>query len=292
MNPVIFSVIKLEVEMKAVTKSIIYILLLYWVLSVNVPASAQIPQTQSGSRIVFDRLNVEDGLSYPGINDMTQDEQGFIWIATSRGLNRYDGYNFRVYQHDRSDPTSISANHTEVVLQDNQNPDIFWVAADEGLNKFDRRSETFTWYLHDPDPSANSLGANNIYELLQTPDGNLWIGFQRAGLDRFDPDTETFTHYRNDPDDPDSLAGDSINRLYLAREGQFWVATRSNGLDLFDPQSETFTHYRNYPDNANSLSSDEVETIMQDAAGVYWIGTESDGLECARTRAIILSPRN
>jgi len=260
-----------------VFRSILLIVMLSLFLSVSLPASAQTSQPQGGERIVFEHLNTEDGLSYPGINDITQDDQGFIWIATSEGLNRYDGYEFKVYKHDRNDPTSISRNHVEVVIQDNQNLDIFWVGTEQGLNKFDRRTETFTWYLHDPD-DPNSVSLNDIRALAQTSDGILWIGTRNEGLDRFDPISGTFSHYRHNPDDHASLRTNSIRGLYLDRDGYLWVGGYSGGISRFDPETETFSHLLHDPDNPNSLPGDRVRAFFHDIDGTYWIGTSSNGL--------------
>ena len=235
--------------------------------------------------IVFDHIGVEDGLSYPGINGITQDDQGFLWIATSEGLNRYDGMAFKVYKHDPNDPTSLSRNQVEAVVQDNHNPDIFWVATEQGLNRFDRRTETFTWYLHDPaDP--DSLAGDNIYELVQTANGLLWVGTASAGLDRFDPATGIFTHFRHDPDDPASLSEDRVRLLYLDREERLWVSGVNGGISRFDPsinsgQASTtgsFTHLRPEEGNPNSLPDERVRAFAQARDGSYWVGTRSDGL--------------
>jgi len=263
--------------MKAIFKSVVLVFISFFVLSVSLPASAQTSQTLGSQHIFFERLNTEDGLSYPGINGITQDDQGFIWIATSEGLNRYDGYEFKVYKHDRNDPTSLSRNHTSAVLQDNQNPDIFWVATEQGLNKFDRRTETFTWYLNDPkDP--NSVALNNIRAISQTEDGILWVGTHNEGLDRFDPISETFSHYRHDPDDPGSLRTNSIRGLYLDCAGSLWVAGYSGGISRFDAETETFSHLLHNPDNPNSLPGDRVRAFFHDTDGTYWIGTSRNGL--------------
>jgi PAS domain S-box-containing protein len=247
------------------------------------PSAVQTKVAQGTSnRIVFDHLNTEDGLSYPGINDIIQDDVGFMWFATSEGLNRYDGLRFKVYKHDRRNPTTISRNHVEAIVQDNYNPDIFWIGTQHGLNKFDRRTETFTRYFHDPE-EANSLIGNNIYELVQDTAGQLWIGTEGSGLDCFDPVNETFVHYRHDPDDPQSLSHNGIMTLFLDRTDTLWVATLGGGLNRFDGESGgsdpgTFTRYMPDPDDPNGFSSLPIYAIVQDQAGNLWLAAHGDGL--------------
>lgn len=168
--------------------------------------------------IVFDHLTTEDGLSYPEVSSIIQDEMGFIWIATYEGLNRFDGYEFKVYKHDRTDLNSISRNHIYSMALDTQDPDIIWIGTQDGLNKFDRRTETFTRYLNDPN-DLNSLAQNNVTHLTQDSDGILWLGTADFGLERFDPVSETFTHYPHNPDDPSSLNNDSILKIFINRDG-------------------------------------------------------------------------
>ena len=231
----------------------------------------------AGGRIAFDHLNTKDGLSYPGMNDIIQDERGFMWFATSEGLNRYDGLRFKVYKHDRTVPTTISRNHVEAILQDNHNPDIFWIGTQHGFNKFDRRTETFTRYFHDPG-DANSLSGNNIYELVQDAAGMVWIGTEGCGLDCFDPVTETFAHYCHNPDDPQSLSNNSVNVLFWDRTETLWVATEGGGLNRFDRSSGTFTRYVQDPDDPNGFRTHPVKAMAQDQAGNFWLAVSGDGL--------------
>ncbi|MCP4658373.1 MAG: hypothetical protein GY856_23410, partial [bacterium] len=107
------------------------------------PLGAQTPATR------FEHLSVEDGLSHSAIHDIAQDRHGFLWLATRNGLNRYDGYRFRVFQHDPQDPTSLSHNVVEELWVDRRGE--LWVGTLDGLNRFDRAEERFIRYLHDPE---------------------------------------------------------------------------------------------------------------------------------------------
>ena len=74
----------------------------------------------AGPSVRFDRLTIEDGLSVNAINTIVQDNQGFLWFGTKDGLNRFDGYEFKVYRHNPQDPHSISDNWVYSLYQDNQ----------------------------------------------------------------------------------------------------------------------------------------------------------------------------
>jgi len=192
------------------------------------------------------------------------------------GLIRYDGYQFKVYQHDEADPNSLSDNRVQRIYEDPRG--IFWLATQEGgLNKFDPVLETFTHYRHNPaDPT--SLSEDDIRHLAVDPAGMIWLGTRRAGLNRFDPVSETVTRYRHDPADQTSLGNDRISALYVDRAGVLWVGSSNGGLQRFDPQSETFITYRHDPADPTSISDDTVKVLYEDAQGVLWVGTRDGGL--------------
>jgi len=77
-------------------------------------------QTSAG----FELISTAQGLSQGLINDMLQDKEGFIWIATKGGLNRYDGYTFKTFTTDPEDSNSICSNTVSNLLEDNKGKDM------------------------------------------------------------------------------------------------------------------------------------------------------------------------
>jgi streptogramin lyase len=102
-----------------------------------------------GEGLRFRRLSTDEGLSQTKITQIVQDDQGFIWFGTQYGLNRFDGYNFKVFLHDPTDPNSLSGVFANSVFKDRDGA--LWVGCDQFLNKFNRETETFTQY---PVPSS------------------------------------------------------------------------------------------------------------------------------------------
>jgi ligand-binding sensor domain-containing protein len=99
-------------------------------------------QKVEGNVTRFERLGLEHGLSQGCVNAVLQDSQGFLWIGTQDGLNKYDGYTFIAYRHDPTDPTSISTNVIHALLEDSEGD--LWLGTDRGLVRLDKRSEVFT----------------------------------------------------------------------------------------------------------------------------------------------------
>ena len=70
------------------------------------------------NEFAFKHLGVNDGLSHSQINYITKDSQGFMWFSTTYGLNRYDGYTFKVFMHNSKDPNSLPENSIKDVHED------------------------------------------------------------------------------------------------------------------------------------------------------------------------------
>jgi ligand-binding sensor domain-containing protein len=83
------------------SQSVIGLCVLMFALLFPFPAEAQV------ETIRFERLTVEDGLSQNAVLTIVQDHQGFLWFGTEDGLNKYDGYQFTVYQNAAEDPSSL-----------------------------------------------------------------------------------------------------------------------------------------------------------------------------------------
>ncbi|MBK9600612.1 MAG: hypothetical protein IPO36_02035 [Anaerolineales bacterium] len=103
-----------------------------------------------GSVVRFEHLTIEDGLSQNAGLAIFQDSRGYLWIGTQDGLNRYDGYGFKIYKHDPDDPNSLS--HNSILSMGEDKNGSLWIGTwGGGLNRYDPATETFTRYLTDPE---------------------------------------------------------------------------------------------------------------------------------------------
>ena len=183
---------------RAAGVAISFTLGLLWALAV--PASAEPVRP-----IRFDHLWLEQGLSQSGVMDVLQDRQGYIWLATEDGLNRFDGYSFSVLRRDPADARSLSHNFVWAVQEDADGG--LWVGTEGGLNRRAPGTTAFTRFRHDPrDPAT--VGSDFVWALLRDRSGVLWVGTKGGGLSRYDPARRTFTRYRHDAARADSLPHD------------------------------------------------------------------------------------
>jgi ligand-binding sensor domain-containing protein len=131
------------------------------------------PSYSQMGKIQFERISIESGLSQSSVLCMCQDSKGFLWFGTYDGLNRYDGYHFKVYKNDPENPYSLSNNSIGSIIQDHLG--VLWVGTEDGLNCFDRENEKFICYKNDPS-NPNSLSNNYIRCVYEDRSGTLWVG--------------------------------------------------------------------------------------------------------------------
>jgi signal transduction histidine kinase/AraC-like DNA-binding protein/ligand-binding sensor domain-containing protein len=117
-------------------------------------------------------IGITEGLSQGMVYDLVHDQQGFLWAATKDGLNRYDGYNFKVFTHDPYNPLSISGNTCTALLEDG---DWLWVGTEkDGLNLFEKRTQRF-FRINIADKDLKGSGNYGVYALGLDKHHNLLV---------------------------------------------------------------------------------------------------------------------
>ena len=218
-------------------------------------------------------LGSKQGLSESHVFAITQDRKGFIWFGTRDGLNRFDGYEMKVYRNDPKNPFSISNHYVYALYED---PDgMMWVGTRGGLNLYDPSQDSFSYFLMTGDNTGLSNETVHAITPGQGPtNGWLWLGTFGGGVNLFNPATGLFTHYRRDPDNPRSLTYDSVRDIEVAPDGTLWVGT-DDGLSKMTPDEPgIFTNFTHEPGNPNSLSQIKISGLFLDKKGILWIGNE------------------
>ncbi|MFQ5605495.1 MAG: two-component regulator propeller domain-containing protein [bacterium] len=232
-----------------------------------------VPIRAQNHALKFDHLTIEQGLSQSTVYGILQDRDGFMWFGTQDGLNKFDGYEFTVFKHDKADSTSLSDNYINCLYEDHSGT--LWIGTfSGGLNQFDKNTGQFIRYQHNPADST-CLSKNNVHTIFEDRTNQLWIGTLKGGLCKLDRETGQFTCFRHDPENPNSLSDDDIMAISQDREGLLWFGTFGGGLNKFDLHTGIFTHYKNDPADTHSLSNDYIRTILEDSSGDLWIGTET-----------------
>ncbi|MGZ8558118.1 MAG: two-component regulator propeller domain-containing protein [Chitinophagaceae bacterium] len=237
-------------------------------------------------QIIFNKILPPDGNSFGWVTGITQDLNGYMWIATYDGLYHYDGYRLTPYVHDPLNPNSLADKSVESVYTD---PDgTIWVGTSgAGLDRFDPVTGIFTHFNHDAKDPA-SLSNNNVTAILRDRQGILWIG-THGGLNQFNPKTKKFIHYLFNATDPASVSNNHVRVIYEDKQGTLWIGTgnrfpeagsgpEEGGLNRLNKKTGIFTRYLHDPSNIHSLVNNKVSAIFEDTHGVLWIGTAGNGL--------------
>ncbi len=216
---------------------------------------------------IFRRISLEQGLSQTTIWSMIQDHQGFIWIGTADGLNKYDGYNFTVYRTRHNDSTSISDNKISVIYEDDQNH--LWIGtAGGGLNLFDRVNRKFI-RIGD-NASEINLSNNRIKTIYRDDEDILWVGTYGGGLNRYNLRETSNMVFRHSNDNLQSIPSDRITCMVVDSYGFQWYGT-ARGLTRFNPKNNTFITIGCGPD---LLSHEFINALHLDPDGNLWAGTD------------------
>lgn len=185
--------------------------------------------------IKFKRISIEEGLSAVTVNTIYQDSQDFIWIGTQDGLNRFDGYHFKAFKNDPSNPKSISSNDVKCILED-KNGDLYFGSNGGGLSIYNKYSETFTNLRSGL--SSNSLSNNVIKDIIEINDNELLISTAN-GINLFNKSAKTFKQifYK------DSEEEIGFTKFFKDSYGNLWIGSEANYIFEYDIKLSKLINY-------------------------------------------------
>lgn len=232
-----------------------------------------------GYSITVYRRDSQDSnsLSRNYINDISEDKNGNLWIATwGGGLNKYDRQKDR-FVHFKNDPlnsNSISGNFLSCLLIDGAGS--IWISTESGLDVFDPGKNSFIHYKSNKNDKS-SLSDNGISRMIEDYQHNIWISTTNGGLNLFNRKKNTFTHFQHDAKDTTSVSSNDIVTIFEDSRHNIWAGTNGAGLNLMDRATGKFRTFRKNK-TGNSLCDDVIFSIAEDNDGVLWIGSENGGL--------------
>ncbi|EAY24024.1 sensor histidine kinase [Microscilla marina] len=160
-----------------------------------------------------------DGLSQGYVHNVFQDSRGFMWFGTREGLNRYDGYKFKVYHNILGDSCSLRSSVVFSLAEDSQGK--LWVAAVGGLYRFDPHTECFEYF-----PDLQNQGTADFISIFIDAQHMVWLGVRHGGIKKFNPVTQHFTTFDTPPYNIYQICEDA-SRRYL------WLVSEEAGHKLF-----------------------------------------------------------
>jgi ligand-binding sensor domain-containing protein/signal transduction histidine kinase len=255
----------------------------------------------NGQSYYFRHYQVENGLSNNAVICSVQDKQGFLWFGTKDGLDRFDGYSFKVFRNDPDDKGSIGSNFIHCLYEDRNG--ILWVGTENGLFKYNAATESFSllqtssiahirdiqmdgkgnlWFIsafalikyNETKKKLDYYDTREYFEatsVCTSADGTLWVSTTSGLLQQYDPASNSFMAY-----DMFSHSDKSMNtwieKLYATTNGSILVGTSIHGAKLFDIPSSDYKDILTYnPDKTEIFARNFIQT----SADECWIGTES-----------------
>lgn len=221
------------------------------------------------TEIKFSGLSIEDGLSNSSVSSIIQDRLGLMWFGTQDGLNRYDGYDFKIYRNDIQNKFSLINNFVNVICEDKAGK--IWIGTDGGLNIYDREMDNFR--KTEISDQLKTSGPVIIKTIFEDTDERLWIGTYGNGLICLDKERNFVKCFKHDPENNTSISGDRISSVVQDREGTIFIGTWGKGLNKLESGSDVFRRYINEEDDDRSLSENKVDSMYCDMEGNLWVGT-------------------
>lgn len=215
-------------------------------------------------------LDIENGLSQNTVNALLEDKDGFLWIGTDDGLNRYDGQTVVVYKHIRSDKTTIPDNQIQSLYQDKEGR--IWIGTVAGLAFYDNNTNQFTSFRNNK-KNTNSLVNNTVQAITEDKDGFLWIG-THEGLSKLDTKNNTFTNYIATQNDSLLLGGNDIKSLAIDAQNNLWIGTYKKGINKWSADRTQKKLYRYNKTDSTSLFGYTGNSFVIDKENQVWIATD------------------
>lgn len=225
---------------------------------------------QSQTKLRFDIFTQEEGLPNNQIQCIYQDSKGWMWIGTSQGLSRFDGYSFLNFLPETGDSLSLSGNLIRVIKED-RSGNLLIGTENGGLNIFNREKENFQHPFEQMDAfRGKDISVNDI---IVDAEGRSWLATDNNVLIY-----DTTGHIQALQPEPSenalSLEGNYVRNISFDRSGTLWIGTNS-GLFTYDPQQNRVEEFPlPFKENQNR----EIWEIYLDEEGLVWVGTYSAGL--------------
>ena len=231
-------------------------LILYFLVGISIYS------TFASEILSIRRLNVENGLSYNTAICCLQDSYGFIWIGTENGLNRYDGYNNRIYRSDSNHKYSLGNSHIKTLAELNKE---LWIGTENGIYIYRHISDDFSHF--DTATQFGVIISSEIRKILRTHNGLMWIATTGQGLFIYNPETKTMKQ--------DCVWNSFITDICEDEDGRVYVLSRQKGLMIYDEDGNR----KPVDTPLDEISKDTGISFLQCIGGNLWFN-QGDKLYC------------
>ena len=220
----------------------------------------------------FAKYTAHEGLSNSHVNAIGQDKNGYIWIATNDGLNRFDGLHIETFHHSDCDSSTINSNSVYAIFTDSQQR--IWFGTFAGLCRYDYETGNFIRYTLPQQP--NVIKYVPVRGIAQTKNDDIWVATSGGGLAHISARNHNVAYFRHDDFNPGtSVVSDNLQVIVADDDDNIWVGSESKGLSIFNPRTN---RCRNIDVVSGHIPSDIITTLYKSRDGRVWIGTYEGGV--------------
>lgn len=193
-----------------------------------------LPLNAQPSQYRFSRIDISQGLSNNEVNCIIKDEKGFLWFGTRSGLNRFDGYKFKVFKHDLRDTTSIIDEEIDQIFEGPEHS--LWINTKSTLTTYSLLTEKFDRH---PQKFLKSIGIDEVslLDIKKGRDGNFWFLGASHGLYKYDPVTKRAIHFFTQDSAAASVSPTRTTGFAINSNGFIWLVNSDGILKKLDIRS-------------------------------------------------------
>lgn len=222
--------------------------------------------------LIFDHISLDEGLPNVPINCITQDSYGYIWLGTTQGLFKYNGYSFTRYVYSAKDSTSISDNFINCIVED-ADKDLLIGTNGRGFCVYHREDDRFERFSHH-DSIASSIVNNTVKTIFQDSKKNIWIGTLGGGIDIFVKEKKTFEHL-TPSESPHNEK--HVSSFAEDQSGNVWVGRYKTDLCYYPSKNAELVCVTDALPEMAEIEG-YLKYLFVDSCNELWIGSNSSGL--------------
>ncbi|MDK2562585.1 two-component regulator propeller domain-containing protein [Romboutsia sedimentorum] len=262
-------------------------------------------------KINFDKISIKDGLSQGTVTCMMQDSENIVWIGTTDGLNKYNGYGMEIYKHEEENTNTIVSNYITDIEKDSYGN--IWLSTDGGVSKINAKDYTIKNYTNVVDTSHmnkssttdilitkdkkivvsttqginvynekkdkfeklenNNIKNKYVYSMTQDDEENIWISTSH-GLTKM---SENFKLIKEFSNEEQLNINTIICKIYYDKKGYIWGGTVGCGLFKLDIKNNNVKNFTKNNNDKKALQCNYINDILKDKNGHMWLCTD-DGI--------------
>ena len=203
-------------------------------------------------KLFFEHLTTEDGLSHNYVQSIYQDTDGFIWLGSDNGLNRYDGQHIDIFSTN-TQPT-LGGNKIRRIIQDRDKN--LWILHENGLDRMKYSTQQVKSFLYDKNQSSRWVG-------IGVDKGGSFVAYTEKKIFRYDMEKDTLVVLQDAPEEYRYSA-------FVQAGGKYYVGTRQHGIIVYDENWQLLEHIYPRSIEKGPLTDGLINVLRVDSEGCLW----------------------